>query len=165
MNDKTQIEIKRFDFSSIDDKTLGWICIEPTIQKIQGKDLTIKSQVYAQLTSGQKSLLLFWILYGHASNGIIQLFEEIEYLFSETGIWIEFNKQFKRFGDYSLLNLINEIENLYDDYIQEKKSISLGFQLKIDSFNIKYNEIIFNILKHIGKYIRDNSNEFVYFTD
>jgi hypothetical protein len=165
MNNNTQVEIKRFDFNSLDDKTLGWICLEPTIQKIRGKSITIKSQVYAQLTSGQRSLLMFWILYGHAHNGIIQFFEEIEYLLSETDIWIEFKERFKCFEDYDLLNLINEIGNLYDNYIQEKKSISSDFQLNVDNFNLKYNKIISNTLKQIGKYIRNNSNEFVYFTD
>jgi len=92
---KTQIYIKRLDFNSLNDKVLGWTCIEPTIQKIQGKNISIKSQVYAQLTSGQKSLLLFWILYGHTRNGIIQFFDEVDYFLVNIDIWIEFKDKFK----------------------------------------------------------------------
>ena len=162
MNNKTQIEIKRIDFNAFDDKTLGWICIEPTIQKMRSKNSTIKSQVYAQLTSGQKSLLLFWILYGHARHGIIQFFMEIDYLLKETDIWIEFNSRFKCFDDNDLLDLIKELRNLY---IQERGIFKPDFDLTANDFDKKYNKIIPNSLKQISKYIRNNPNEFVHFTD
>lgn len=64
------VKMKRTQFNSLDHITLAWKCIEPTIQQIRGKNLNVKSQVYAQLTQGQKALLMFWILYGHTRNGV-----------------------------------------------------------------------------------------------
>jgi hypothetical protein len=113
MKDITQIEINKHDFYSFDDTTLGWKCIEPAIQKVRGKSLSIKSHVYNQLTDGQQSLLMFWILHGHGRHGILGFFNEVDYLLGKTDIWKEFNDKFRKFGDIELLSLIMEMENFY----------------------------------------------------
>lgn len=74
-------------FDSLDDVELAKVSIEPTIQQIRGKALTVKARVYAQLTIGKRALLMFWILYGHSRNGMTQFFCEVDYLLSE--MWPE----------------------------------------------------------------------------
>lgn len=93
------IEIKRADFYSFNDNDLGWVCIEPIIQKIRGRELNIKSQVYAQLTRGQKALFMFWVLYGHSNNGIIQFYNEMDYLIKNVDIWSELKSASAYFDD------------------------------------------------------------------
>jgi len=41
---KMLVEINRFDFNTLDDKDLGWRCIEPIIQKIQAKNILISGK-------------------------------------------------------------------------------------------------------------------------
>ncbi len=164
MNDKTQIEIKRLDFSSLDDKTLVWISIETTIQKIRGKNLTIKSQVYEQLTSGQKSLLLFWILYGHTQNGIVQFFNEVDYLLIDSDIWFEFNHRLQLFENNALLDLVNDLESFYSVHIKRNRNREFdndsAAQLII-SLDTKINDIMPELIKKIADYIRNNPKDFV----
>ncbi|HNX21781.1 MAG TPA: hypothetical protein PKG88_05390 [Bacteroidales bacterium] len=164
MNDKTQIKIKRLDFSSFDDKTLGWICIEPTIQKIRGKNLTIKSQVYAQLTSGQKTLLLFWILYGHTQNGIIQFFNEVDYLLVNNDLWFEFKERFKLFNNDDLLDLVNDLESFYSVHIKRNRLRKFDNDSDaelITRLDIKINYVMPELIKKISDYIRNNPKDFV----
>jgi hypothetical protein len=168
MNNKTQIDIKRFDFNSFDDKALGWTCIELTIQKIQGKNITIKSQVYTQLTSGQKSLLLFWILYGHTRSGIIRFFDEVDYFLVNTHIWIEFKDRFKLFDSKDLLDLVMELESFYSIHIKKNRQKIFDnntvsqLAIKLDK---KINDIMPDLFKRIAEYIRDNPKDFVNFND
>jgi hypothetical protein len=174
MNTKTQIEIIESDFYTLDDKTIAWTCIEPAIQKIKGKNLTIKSQAYATLTSGQKSLLVFWILFGHTRNGIVQFYNELDYLLKKPGIWMELINSVKYFGDDNLNELMKEMEILYHDYIKidNHKNADNGsndfnndsnFLLTVKLIDNKLNNIIQDSFKRIGKFIRENSNEFVHF--
>ncbi len=163
MNNKTQIEMKRLDFDSMDDKTLGWICIEPTIQKIRGKNLNIKSQVYAELTSGQKSLLLFWILYGHSQNGIIQLFNELDYLLLDTDIWLEFKQRLQIF-DNNLVDVVEKLESFYRVHYKRnshKEYDNESVVHLIIMLDTKIKEIMPELMKKITDYIRNNTNDFV----
>lgn len=164
MDKKSQIKIDRVDFDSIDDRTLVWTCIEPTIQKIRGRNMIVKSQTYSQLTFGQKSLLMFWILFGHAHYGMIHFFKEVDYLLTETDMWMEFKDKFKCFGNNDLLSLIDEMQSLYDSFTKTN-FISPDLQLAADKLDRKYNDIIPNLFIQVCRYIRNNPNEFVYFKD
>lgn len=149
------------NFDSFDDKSLAWECIEPIIEKIRAKNISVKSQVYAQLTIGQQSLLLFWILYGHAQSGILQFFKEIDYILSDTNIWNEMKDKFNRLQNADLLNLILEIENTYKAYYKNQDHLSADFLVQIHKLDKKYNEIIPSVLKQICHYIRNNPKEYV----
>jgi len=159
------LKIKRSSFESFDDKTLAWTCIEPIIEKIRGKNLSLKSHVYAQLTTGQQSLLYFWIVYGHAQHGILHFFKEVDYILSDTNSWNEMRNAFSHLGTNDLLNLIEKIENAYDFYIPNKDNFSSDFLLLIKNLDNAYSKIIPNALKQISNYIRNNPNEFVSFTN
>ncbi len=66
--------MKRQEFNMLDDEKLIWICVEPIIRKVRGKDPGVKSQVIMQLNNGQRALFLFQVLYGHTNNGIPLIF-------------------------------------------------------------------------------------------
>lgn len=164
------IMMKKADFYSFDDYDLGWACIEPIIQKVRGRDLTIKSQVYTQLTPGQQSLLMFFVLYGHSRKGIIQFYNEMDYLLTEIGIWPELRKSMLYFGDNDMLELLKEIENMY--YILQRNQLENSkinndpeLLLAVDQLDKKFHEIIQSLFKKIGKFIRENPDEFVYLVD
>jgi hypothetical protein len=156
------------DFTSSDDKTLGWKCIEPVIQRIRGKDLEAKSAVYTSLTPGQQSLLIFWIIYGHTRNGIKQFYDELEYVIVNPDFWKEFKVKYDRFGDDNFLNLIKELENVYYNHIKPFDSTSIclndtDFLKAIRLLDKKFNEIVPESFKKIGKFIRNNPEEFILF--
>lgn len=65
-------EIERKSFFSMDDRSLIWVCAEPTIRQIRGKDLAIKSEAYGTLNKGQQALLMFQILAGHSTYGVAE---------------------------------------------------------------------------------------------
>jgi len=168
MNNNALIEMHQRDFDTLDDRTLGWKCIEPAIREIQGKNLTIKSQVYAQLTAGQKSLLLFWILYGHTQYGVIQFFNEMDYLLTGRNIWVEFRHRLQLFEMHNLPDLINEMESIYQAHVKE-------FSHTLDDMNsvaqkaarldAEISEIMPDVFKKIAEYIRNNPDDFVHLID
>lgn len=167
------IKIKRADFYSFNDNDLGWVCIEPIIQKIRGRELNIKSQVYAQLTRGQKALFMFWVLYGHSNNGIIQFYNEMDYLIKNVDIWSELKSASAYFDDEGLLQILKEMEKIYyilqkqqmENYGIETNHMGLKLQEDINLLDERFHKVIKLSFRKIGVYVRKNPDEFVYFVN
>lgn len=166
------ITIKREKFDSLDDSALPWACIEPVVQQIRGKSFNIKSQVYTQLTDGQRALLMFQVIYGHTRNGINEFFDHTSYFLSEQGVWGQFRNGMKYFNEKEMLQLIEEIERFYQivqDEKYQKPEFNCGnephFKNTIKQIDNKLKEIMPLSLRNIGAYIRKNSNEFIEIND
>ena len=158
--------IKRQIFDSLDDIQLVWTCIEPTIQQIRGKNFVVKSEVYAHLTTGQRALLMFQMLYGHTSRGIEEFYSHQSYLLSNKGVWEQLKKGMQYFGDSGMLQLLEEMDIVYQCVKTEKLESEHN---KLIGTIRQINKTLFDILPTtinlIGNYIRNNPNEFVQFED
>lgn len=166
-------------FDSLDDASLIWACTEPTILKIRGKNFTIKTDAYTHLSIGQRALLMFQIMYGHTSTGVVEFYCLIPYLPSKSGIWQELKKGMEYFKDYSMLHLLGEMEGDY--YALEEKRRREGIERldicinsldknaellsSIKQHDIMFHETIQKTIKLIGTYIRNNPTEFIQFQE
>lgn len=173
------VPMNRHAFDASDDASLVWACIEPTIQKIRGKNVTIKLDAYQYLSMGQRALLMFQIMYGHSSTGVLEFYRLIPYLPAKRGIWQELKRGMQYFGDSDMLQLLSEMEEEYS--ILEEKSHEAGVERFDDyiSHLDKDSELVSSIMRHsimlhetfsktikvIGAYIRNNPNEFVQFQE
>jgi hypothetical protein len=169
--------INRQVYNSLDDISLIWTCIEPTIKQIRGKNFMIKREFSSHLSSGQRSLLFFQILFGHTVNGVIEFYNHLSYLLSEKGVWSELKKGMEYFGEYSMVNLISEIEDTYhtieENYCKEGSewlditniNKDSELKIKIDTLNKCLSELLPAVIKSISLYIRNNPDEFVRFED
>lgn len=169
------VAINKEVFNSLDNISLIWTCIEPTIKQIRGKNFMVKREFSSHLSNGQRSLLMFQIVYGHTVNGVIEFFNHLSYILSEKGIWSELKKGMEYFGEYSMANLIVEIEDTYHriekNYCKEGSgclditNINKDPELKIriDTLNKCLSGLLPEVIKSIGSYIRNNPNEFVQF--
>lgn len=167
------IEMKRADFYSFNDNDLGWACIEPIIQKIRGRELNIKSQVYAKLNRGQKALLMFFVLYGHSNKCIIQFYNEMDYLIKNVDIWSELKMTSTYFDDDGLQQILKEMKKTYytlqkqqmGNYKIEINDLGVELQENINLLDERFHEVIKLSFKKIGYYIRKNPDEFVNFVN
>lgn len=169
------VEVERKLFDSLDDVSLVWTCIEPTIQKIRGKSFMVKFEASAGLTPGQRALLLVQMLYGHSGNGVVGLFSHLSYILSRKGVWNEIKKSVLYFGDNEMPGLLDRMEELYGKIEEKKTSDSDWLDISIDTYTgLKdtIDELDEQILKLMpgtirlaGKYIRSHSEEFALIVD
>ena len=143
------------EFNILDDERLIWICVEPIIRKVRGKDPEIKSQVFMQLNNGQRALFVFQVLYGHAGNGILQFFAHIAYLADRLDIWAALKSGMNYFNDIEMLCLIEKMEAAY--YSVTKQSENM---ISLSELEKSYKEGIPRTLKRVGSFIRNNPAEF-----
>jgi hypothetical protein len=173
------VTMKRQDFDSLEPVALAWACIEPTIQQIYGKDFQVKSRVYDHLTTGQRALLMFHVLYGHTPNGVAEFYSLIPYLPGQSAIWAELKAGMNYFGEDAMLRLVEEMEEVYS--ILEARKQQEGTEWRdvgvmdlendpellksIDRLDANYHQIAPATLKRIGTYIHNNPREFVQIED
>lgn len=175
--DNMLIIMKRRLFYSLDDASLIWTCIEPTIQQIQGKNFAVKSEVSTHLTAGQRALLMFQMLYGHTHNGVAEFYYHVSYLLSKKGVWSEMKNGMQYFRDYSMMQLLGEMEEVY--HALEENNLKGSLELldvnnlikdsKLQEVISRHDKMLFEILpqtqKLVSAYIRNNPCEFVQFED
>ncbi|WP_240418738.1 hypothetical protein [Paenibacillus periandrae] len=168
----TLAAVKKQDFDSLDDERLGWVCMEPTFLQIRGKDMSVKTQVIAQLTKGQQALCMFRVLYDHAKNSVIEYYAWISYLLDKPGYWSSVNEGLRFFGDTSMIRLLEETQE-----VLEARNHKLGVQWSEATFKDldhdnellnavsllfeRFHEIALDSLKQIRTYIRSNPQHFV----
>ncbi len=169
------VTMKRQLFESLDDIELGKACIDPTIRQIRGKDVAVKARVYAQLTPGQRALLMFWVLYGHAQGGVARFYCEVDYLLTRAEMWTELEAGMRFFGDAAMAGLIEEMERAYrvlESRIGRERMARRDITVTdIDNdaelhasagrLDARYREIVPVTLKRVCAYIRSNPGAFV----
>jgi hypothetical protein len=170
------VAIKRKDFEKLDDISLIWACIEPTIQKVRGRNFTIKSEVYLQLNDGQKALLMFQVLYGHTLHGIEEFYSHLSYLLSNKGMWSQLKIGMRYFGDLNMMQIIEKMEidfqslktEDFDETTEQHNAlidINAELSSSINLINKSFFEALPTTIEIVAAYIRNNTDEFVEFTD
>lgn len=172
----TLVAMTKQDFDSMDGERLSWACVEPTLLKIRGKDMTVKAQAMARLTKGQQALCMFRVLYDHAKNSVGEYYAWVSYLLDKSDYWTGVIGGLRFFGDTTMMQLLNETKQ-----ILEQRNQKLGIKLSDATLNDleqdhelsitisllfeRFLKIAMDSLKLISTYIRSNSNEFVIIQD
>ena len=156
-------EITQCEFETLGDAELIWYCIEPVIRDIRGKNISVKLNAYEGLTEGQRTLLMFQILYGHSSNGVREFFYGSYYL-DKQGFWPQLKQAIASIGDTALLPLLDEIEQAYAivKHNQDKLEQTNGeIESRIAYIDERLAKILPETVKMTAAYIRRYPNEFL----
>ena len=119
MSEMSVVPIERDVFHALDDVALIWTCIEPIIREIRGKNLSVKTEASAGLTEGQRALLMFQIVYGHAGGGSAMLFGSLSYLLSHQGMWDRLRDGMRYLGASDMLRVLDELEAAYPAFVSD----------------------------------------------
>jgi hypothetical protein len=173
------VRIKIKDFEILNDSSLIWTCVEPTILKIRGKNFVVKSEAYSQLNTGQRALLMFQILYGHTSTGVEEFYAHQSYLLSNKKVWSQMKNGMQYFEDSDMLKILEQMDNLFqrleteafnENREQQNASIAdldrkVELSESINLINKSLREILPFTIIRVATYIRNHTDEFVEFID
>ena len=107
------VKMSRHALAAMDDAALIWMCVEPVIAKIRGKNFAVKTETYENLSADQQALMMFQVLRGHSSSGVMEFYRLIPYLPSRDGVWRELQKAMRYFEDDAFAQLLAGIEGDY----------------------------------------------------
>jgi len=172
----TLVAMRKQEFDTLDDESLGWACMEPTLLQIHGKDISVKTQAIARLTEGQKAFCMFRVLYDHAKGSVSEYYQWISYLLDRPDYWSGVTGGLRFFDDMAMLGLLEETTE-----VLAARNRRLGVQwgdatfkdLERDRELLNAASLLFerfldiapNSLKRISTYIRSNPRQFVTIED
>lgn len=170
------IKIGRQEFDTLPDMALPFACFEPIIPMIRAKDITIKEDVYNQLTREQKVLFMFNAYYNHASKSLAEFYWWSAYYLAQPKAWSEIKSALKYFKADAMMQILLEMESILEVNTYPEKSEKLSFSYNdldndpklhtsICQLYTKFNKISPLTLKTIGQIIRKKPNDFILFTD
>jgi hypothetical protein len=162
------VGMSRSEFEAHSDASLVWACIEPTVREIRGRSLAVKMEASHSLTEGQRALLMFQVIYGHAQNGIEAMFVQLSYLFSKNGLWNEFMRSAQFFGDEQFLVILRDIAALFPLWEESTSSTgkaedSIDIKEAMGKLNSDLDKTLPATLKRVASYIRSNPTQFIQF--
>src|SRR5579863_4604151 len=157
------VTMKRQEFEAFDDAALARACIEPTIERLHGSGLAMRSErpaILAQLTDGQRALFLFRVMYDHAGNSAPDLYCWASGALKEGRTWAGIKGGLRFFRSDAMLELLGEIEVVLE--ARDRQGDALPWDLDDDAelfalmngLNDRFQEIAAKTLKLIGQYIR-----------
>ncbi|KQO14749.1 hypothetical protein [Paenibacillus sp. Leaf72] len=160
------------DFDTLNDERLGWACSKHILLQIRGKDRQAKNEAMAGLNESQRALCMFRVFYDHAKNSVSEYYGWVSQLLAEPGYWSGVTSGLQFFGDSSMLRLLEETKEIF-----EERRVRLGLQwsdavlkdLEQDHDLMAaasrlfshLNEIAPQSLRLIRTYIRANPQQFV----
>ncbi|MFD0710528.1 hypothetical protein [Paenibacillus sp. GCM10027626] len=168
----TLVTISKEQFDSLDDERLGWICVEPTILQIRGKEFAVKQKAISGLNKGQQALLMFRVLYDHAKHSAAEYYAWISYLLATPGYWTGVLGSLQFFDDQSMLILLEDTKEAIDvrngrlgvhygdaelKDLDQDRELSQTMSLLFERFHA----IVPDSLQFISKHIRANPQHFV----
>lgn len=178
------VTMKRQVFDVLDHEAIGEVCIEPAIQRIKqerselfrGKEVTGQSQVYAQLTGGQRALLMFRVFYNHAHVSMADFYWRSAYFLAQPKTWSEIKAGLRYFGADAMLRVFEEMEGVLEasNHPRSLETFDVSHNhldndpelfTSVSPLYVTFHEIAPATLKRIGEYIRNNPVEFVKLED
>lgn len=161
------IKIKQED---LEKDNLSWLCIQPMLLSIRGRNLSAKSEMYNLLNEGQQALYLFYAFHNH-SHSISEFYWFTTYFMSDLKAWDGVKKGVRFFKGDELRSILEQWEHV----IHQKNKLTDGswreaspsdldsdpelFEIT-DSIHKEYQVIARDFIAGANEYIRNNKEDF-----
>ncbi|MCG7386811.1 hypothetical protein [Paenibacillus sp. ACRRY] len=104
-------KIKHADLGS---SQLSWLCVQPMLISVRGKDVTAKTEVYHQLNEGQQALFLFYSYHNHTKS-LAEFYWFSAYNIIEMKSWSGIRNGMRFFNQNEMVALLDNIERAIID--------------------------------------------------
>ncbi len=156
-----KMEISEERFRGLSGFDLGWELIREPIQLVRGRSLAVKKEVFDQLTSGQKALFSFWVMYGHVQNGWLAFFQ------SGYGQYLPMmRKALMDIDDQELLASLDRAADLFKGYESARASSAESPSLEqivqqFEPLDERLSVLLPAAMQRLENLIREKPQEFV----
>ncbi|WP_339303387.1 hypothetical protein [Paenibacillus sp. FSL R5-0519] len=96
-------------------KQLSWLCIEPMLVSVRGRDMAAKTEIYRQLHEGQQALFLFYSYHNHTKS-LAEFYWFSAYNITQIKSWNGIKNGMRFFHLDEMVNVLDQIESLITDH-------------------------------------------------
>jgi hypothetical protein len=90
---------------------LSWLCLQPMLFAVRGKDLKAKREMYDRLNEGQQALYLFYSFHNHTQTAA-EFYWFAAYNIHELHVWKRIRQSVLYFQNSELAGLMEEMESV-----------------------------------------------------
>ncbi|WP_336780870.1 hypothetical protein [Paenibacillus illinoisensis] len=101
-------KIKQADLGSLQ---LSWLCVQPMLISVRGKDVAAKTEMYRQLNEGQQALFLFYSYHNHTKS-LAEFYWFSAYNIIEMKSWSGIRNGMRYFNQNEMVALLDNIERV-----------------------------------------------------
>lgn len=162
-----KVKVKPEDLSS---EQISWLCVQPMLLSVRGKDIAAKAEVYHQLHEGQQAMFLFYSYHNHTKS-LTEFYWFSAYNIIEIKSWQGIKNGMRYFNQNEMVNLLDDIEHLITDKHKvgdvwgevlhtdvEKDAILLQ---KTEELYAKYQATAQEVISHLNEKIRQNQEMYL----
>lgn len=166
-----KVNIKTEDLSS---EQLSWLCIQPMLISVRGKDVAAKVEVYRQLHEGQQAIFLFYSYHNHTKS-LTEFYWFSAYNIIDIKSWNGIKNGMRYFNQNEMVTLLDDIERLITDTNKvgdtwrevlptdlDKNPILLQ---RTEELYLKYQVAAQEAISHMNEMIRQNQEMYVEITE
>lgn len=106
-----KVTIRQEDLQSFN---LSWLCVQPMLDGVRGKDLPTKLEMYKLLNEGQKGLFLFYSFHNHTKT-LAEFYWFSAYNINEIQSWNGIKNGVLYFKNARMADLLDEIKLLIEN--------------------------------------------------
>ncbi|CAM3126985.1 hypothetical protein PASE110613_17690 [Paenibacillus sediminis] len=150
--------------------SLSWLCIEPMLISVRGKNLDEKVAVYNQLNEGQQALYLFYAFYNHVHT-IEEFYWFTSYFIGELKAWNGLKSGVLFYRDQELINILEQMElvikrkNMKSGEWKQASPTDLENDIELNEYIkpifIAYQNVVGRFIQRMNSYIRSHKEEFL----
>ncbi|MBT2284891.1 hypothetical protein J7E78_15215 [Paenibacillus polymyxa] len=146
----------------IHSKQLSWLCIEPMLVSVRGKDMTAKTELYRQLNEGQQALFLFYSYHNHTKS-LAEFYWFSAYNITQIKSWNGIKNGMRFFHLDEMVTVMDQIECLITDQnkVGEAWREVLATDLEKDPILLQRTEVLYANYQTVAQAAIVHMNEMI----
>ena len=89
---------------------LSWLSVKPMLLSVRGQDMVAKTEIYRQLSEGQRALYLFYAYHNHTGT-LAEFYWFSAYYMIEFKVWDELKNAIRYFDDQELVETLELVQS------------------------------------------------------
>lgn len=135
---------------------ISWKVIEPIITQIKGKNMQVKTEMYKQLTPGQRAVFLFYTYHNHIRSAA-EFYWYAAYNIGDIKAWPALKRDILLFDNKDMVSLYEEIEQI----VEMRNRLPDGTWREALIADLDQDENLFNSVNEIYKSYNDIAPPFI----
>lgn len=143
-------------------KQLSWLCIEPMLVSVRGRDMAAKTEIYRMLHEGQQALFLFYSYHNHTKS-LAEFYWFSAYNIIEIKSWNGIKNGMRFFRIDEMVTVLDQIERLIMDKnrVGEEWREVLATDLEKDPILLQRTEVLYDTYQTVAQAAITHMNEMI----
>ncbi len=147
------VRMTKKELATLADAALCEKCVRPAALAMRGQGMAVRDQVYGALTSGQRAVFMFWVVYAHGLHGWTQVYMELPHLVGQDSFWLEIKLAAKHLELQEML----ELTEAFERHMREARAANKPLGTQYDE---RLSKALSRDLHTVAAYIRANPGMF-----